>query len=87
MNWIEIIKWLSPVGLVFDIIGAIIIFKFGLPKEISRSGSISLVLEKEDEDEKALAKKYDNYSKYGFYLLILGFILQFISSITGIYNN
>ena len=87
MNWIEIIKWLSPIGLILDAIGAVIIFKYGLPAEISRTGSISIILEQEDKKEIALAKKYDKYSKYGFCLLILGFILQFVSSITGICNN
>ncbi len=87
MNWIEIIKWLSPFGLILDAIGAVVIFKYGLPAEISRTGSVSIILEQEDKEEIALAKKYDNYSKYGFYLLIFGFILQFVSTITGICYN
>lgn len=87
MNWIEIMKWLSPIGLIFDVIGAILVYRYGLPEEISRTGAITRVLDQENELETVKAKKYDKYSKCGFYLLILGFLLQFVSAIIGICNN
>ena len=81
MSWIEIIKWISPFGLILDILGAVLIYKYGLPEEVSRTGSIVRVVEEEDETEIIKAKKYDEYSRIGFWLLILGFIFQLISSI------
>lgn len=88
MNFLEIIKWFSPIGLILDMIGAFLIFKFGLPEEISRTGSGYMILEQEDPEEIATAKKYDKLSKLGFRLLIVGFAFQLISSLKSIsYEN
>jgi hypothetical protein len=81
MNSEDIIKWFGPIGLILDIIGAYLIFKYGLPEEVSKTGSINLVLEKVEPKEVEKAKKFDRLSKIGFYLLILGFIFQLISSL------
>lgn len=81
MSWIDFIKWFSPIGLLLDIIGAILIYKYGLPEEVSRSGTTVIIMEQEDEDEKLKALKYDKCSRIGFWLLIIGFMFQLISSI------
>jgi hypothetical protein len=81
MSWIDFIKWFSPIGLILDIIGAILIYRFGLPDEVSRSGTTVIIIEHEDENEKLKALKYDKYSRIGFWLLIMGFMFQLISSI------
>jgi hypothetical protein len=81
MNYIYLIKLSSPIGLILDIIGAILIYKYGLPEEVSRSGTTVIIMEQEDEDEKLKALKYDKYSRKGFWSLIMGFIFQLISSI------
>ena len=78
------LKYIGAIGLILDIIGACLIFMYGLPEEISRTGFNSLGTEQEDEDEKAKGKKYDRCSKIGFYLLILGFIFQLASSINSV---
>ena len=69
------VKYIGSIGLILDIIGAYLIFKYGLPEEVSRTGSIGLTLEQEDEEEKALGIKYDKFSKIGFYLLIILWLL------------
>ncbi len=81
MSFTEIIRWLGSIGLILDIVGAFLIYKYGLPEEVSRTGSVSLVLEQEDIEEKEKGKRYDCLSKIGFSLLILGFVFQLISSI------
>lgn len=83
----ELIKILGPFGLILDIAGAYLIFKFGLPEEISRTGSGFLVIAGENPEEIAKAKKYDKFSKIGFYLLIFGFVFQLISSIKSMYDE
>lgn len=40
---------LNTLGLGLDIIGVIMLFKFGLPEHLDRSGNIGLVLEQVDE--------------------------------------
>lgn len=46
----------SSIGLVCDIIGAVLIWRFGLPEPVSRSGAIHIICEQTDEAEKAKAK-------------------------------
>ncbi len=84
MNYIYLIKLSSPVGLILDKMGEIIIYKYFLAEEVSRSGSKVIIMEQEHDDEKLKAFKYDKYSRIGFWSLIMGFIFQLISSI---YNN
>ena len=67
-------------GLVLDIAGAILLWKYGLPESISREGTITLSIGQVDEAEVAKAKTYDCWSKLGLTLLILGFIFQLISN-------
>jgi hypothetical protein len=84
MNIEDIIKWFGPIGLILDIIGAYLIFKYGLPEELSRTGATFIVTEEENADEIVKAKKYDKLSKLGFRLLIVGFLFQLISSIINV---
>ena len=67
---------LASSGLVFDIIGARLIFKYGIPPRIDAQGHQHLILEQIDEDEKAKAATYIKRSEVGIGLLILGFALQ-----------
>ena len=81
MNCGEIIPFLSPVGLLLDVIGAILIYLYGLPEEISRKGTVYIVAEEVDDSEKIKVTNYDRKSKIGFYFLIIGFLLQFLSAL------
>ena len=63
-------------GLALDVMGAVLIFKFGLPTEVRRGGHSFLRLEGDDPDEANKARRYDRYGRTGALLLILGFIFQ-----------
>ena len=71
-------RLINACGLIFDIIGVLLLWKFGLPESISREGHIHMVWGP-DENEKAKAAKYDKYAKVALLLIIGGFTLQFIS--------
>lgn len=71
---------INSAGLVADIIGAIMLWRFGLPEEFSRSGAVHLIAEQPDEAERAKAKHYDVLAKVGIGLLIAGFSLQLASN-------
>ena len=71
---------INSLGLFLDIVGVVILFKFGLPASISREGAVFLTTAETDEEEKAKANKYDRWSKFGLLLLIGGFALQIASN-------
>lgn len=77
---VEVSKLLNSSGLVLDIAGAYMLFKFGLPAEISRSGAQYLELEQNDIDEAKKAQKYDRLGRFGLGLLVGGFVLQLASN-------
>ena len=58
------VRWFSVAGLVLDVIGAILLFRYGLPAEIRRTGAQHLILEQEDLAEKALASRYDRWADW-----------------------
>lgn len=70
----------NALGLILNIIGVILLWKFGLPENINRDGLSLLALEGTDEKEKQKAKRYDKYSNFAILLIVLGFLLQLISN-------
>ena len=70
----------NSVGLVLDIAGALMLWKYGLPEALSRKGTIYLVAQQVDSAEKAKATMYDRRSKLGLALLIAGFAGQLTSN-------
>jgi hypothetical protein len=71
---------LNSAGLLLDIIGVVLLFKFGLPEDISRTGTGFLITH-QDEDEVKRAKLYDRLGMLGLALLIAGFALQLASNL------
>ena len=71
-------KILNSLGLVFDIAGAVLLFKFGLPGGITKAGGDVVVIT--SPESKAQAKSYEKWSMAGILLLIIGFALQLISN-------
>lgn len=69
--------WSALSGLV----GAILIFLFGLPPKVDPQGHQHLLLEGTDEKEKGKGKVYKRISYFGVFLLIVSFLLQVIMSI------
>jgi hypothetical protein len=70
----------NSVGLVCDIVGAVLIWRFGLPADIDRRGRGWLLLESKDEAEIRKGRTYDRWSMCGFILLVLGFLMQLASN-------
>lgn len=70
----------NSLGLVLDIIGAFLLWKFGLPANISRGGHGRIIMETRDEAEAAKAEQYDRLGNWGMLLLGIGFLLQLVSN-------
>ena len=72
--------YVNSAGLLLDIIGVCLVFKFGLPEDVRRSGASFLRLENDDPVEAAKAARYDSWARVGLLLLIAGFAVQIISN-------
>jgi hypothetical protein len=55
----------NSAGLLSDIAGAIILWRYGLPPDVRRSGASYLLLEQTDEREKAKAMRYGKLAHLG----------------------
>ena len=73
-------------GLISDITGAWLLFKFGLPRIVRSGGAQFLELSGIDEQAKAQEKTYDRLGNFGILLLIFGFALQLIPNLVGLAN-
>jgi hypothetical protein len=70
----------NDIGLGLDIIGAVLLWKFGLPESIDREGRDYLELNQPDEKMIAKARIYDRWGRIGLGALVLGFALQWVSN-------
>ena len=72
--------WVNSAGLALDIVGAYLLFRFGLPAEISRSGAIHVIAWERDAASIARARAYDRWGHTGLGLLMAGFAFQLLSN-------
>jgi len=70
----------NSIGLILDIIGALLLIKFGIPPKIDREGHMHLVLEQVDQDEIEKAGAFDRWSTFAIWLIVAGFALQLVSN-------
>ena len=70
---------LGDVGLVIDLIGAVLLFFFGLAPLLSRDGSMSLSVGNSDY-LKRKARRYEMLSRLGVSLVFIGFLLQLLGN-------
>lgn len=77
MTWSSII---NSAGLVLDIIGALLLIKFGIPNKIDPSGAIYRTVSQIDNAEIQRAETYQRWSNIAIKLIILGFVLQLVSN-------
>ncbi|MBK8464824.1 MAG: hypothetical protein IPL32_03255 [Chloracidobacterium sp.] len=73
---------IASIGYILDIIGAILIWRFGLPEFINRGGhrQMFFVGDDFDVDNQMLAQSYDRWSTLGLCLLVIGFLLEITST-------
>jgi len=70
----------NSIGLILDIIGALLLIKFSIPPKIDREGHQHLILEQLDQSEIAKARIFDRWSTFAILLIVAGLILQLVSN-------
>ena len=82
IEWIELLSaaHINTLGLSFDIIGVCLLFKFGLPENISREGYNYMAWDNNNYKEKQKAKFYDRMSFVALFFIVIGFVFQIISN-------
>ncbi len=63
-------------GLILDIIGGYLIYKFGLPPTNLGGGDTYITEDYDDQLEDLNTRFYTTFSKMGIHLVCLGFCLQ-----------
>jgi hypothetical protein len=71
----------NSIGLIFDMIGVLLLFKYGLPSKVLEGGYGGYITEQPDKDEEAKYKKYKTCSNVGLSFIVLGFLIQFTVSV------
>ncbi len=79
MNSADIV---SSVGLILDIVGVILLFKYGLPADVREKGGTIIIFGggKRDEEAKREHRYYRRMSRIGLGCLMVGFSLQLASN-------
>jgi hypothetical protein len=73
---------LSFWSALLGVIGAFLIFIFGLPPKIDPGGQQYLITGSIDEKEKKKGKKYKKIGKLGLALIVVSYSLQILSSLS-----
>lgn len=69
-------RWCNVMGPVLGMVSALMLWKYGLPKDIRRDGASFLALEETDCSQIAAAAMYDRRSRGAIGLLFVSFLLQ-----------
>jgi hypothetical protein len=74
---------LNTIGLTLDILGVLLLFKFGLPSEVRKDGGNVMLFQDTDKGQVCKWHKYNFWSRVGLSAILLGFIFQIVSNYVG----
>ena len=70
---------LNLIGLSLNLIGVLILFRYGMPFHVPSGGAVHLILEKTDQAEIDLERRYKVYGYIGLFLLVAGTFFQMLA--------
>jgi len=74
---------LNLLGYILGFLGALIIFRYGIPNMIDTQGHNILAISQENPKEKTKIKRYRAMGRLGLGLVTFSFLLQFAGEIIG----
>jgi len=81
MNSNELSTLINSIGLISDIVGGLILFKFGLPSEVSANGIGGISLASPDPIALAKYLHFKKWSRIGLSLVLIGFAGQLLATL------
>jgi len=75
------IQLLNVFGLSLDILGVLILFKYGLPADVIKDGIEPMHFGSTNPKEAEKYIKYKKRSRFALLLILLGFILQILANV------
>jgi hypothetical protein len=72
---------LTIIGLAFNLVGVLILFRWGMPFRVASGGHILLAIDRTDAQGIALDRIYTLCGWAGLTLLVLGTVLQIVAAL------
>ena len=69
---------LNTVGLGLDVVGILLLARFGMPSRVSRGGLVGIAVV--DDDAKRKADRYGRISMFALAIMVIGFVLQGVAT-------
>ena len=80
VEWSSCPDVINSVGLFLDIVGVFLLFRYGLPENVSQTGESFFSLADTNEEEVKKWKRYKKLSYSALVFLVVGFVLQLVSN-------
>jgi hypothetical protein len=74
------VRNLNLVGLLFNLIGIVVLFRWGMPFRVETGGATYLITVQRDANEIAVERLYKTVGYVGLAMLIAGTVLQMIAA-------
>jgi hypothetical protein len=71
----------SMIGMALNLIGVIILFRYGMPYRVRTGGDIGRIIQQKDEGAKVLDVEYHNLGVLGLGAILIGTVFQMIGAI------
>lgn len=72
---------LSVVGLVLNLAGVVLLFRYGMPYRVETGGAVNLILEQENASAKAAERTYRVLGWIGLVIIVVGTALQIAGAV------
>ena len=76
----EMNRALNLIGLLLNLAGVLILFRYGMPFHVPTGGAVALITETRDQATIALEQRYEIYGYIGLGFLIVGTVSQMIAA-------
>jgi hypothetical protein len=75
-----LVRDLNLAGLVLNLIGILVLFRWGMPFRVETGGANSLLMERSDEKAIATERIYKIIMYFGLAALVAGTVLQMVAA-------